>query len=419
VKKNFVYCSILLLIRVIVSAQNYSLPKTILSEKPHSETHFGKTIQDPYRYIENNKDSLTQKWFKENSLKTNKLLNQISGRESIINQLNTIEKRITFNITKLTYSADYIFYLKKNNSDKTAKLYCNDIKAEKEIFLYDPTNYKSESNNNYIITYIKPSWNNKTVALGLSKNGAEIGEIAFLDFESKTILPQIIKNAWPDDLGGINWLPDNSGIIYVNLPVIDPSNKNYILNTESVIYKLGDDPTKHKVILSKQNNPELNIDSADFPVIDKFETTDKYIICYLAGATSYIDYFYAKIDELYSDKINWQPLFKKEDGLQNPSIIGNYLYCLSSNNAPNFKIIKTTIQNPDFRNPEVIVPESITESIRDYVFTKDGLFYSTSKNGVEAKLYYVDNDKNIKSIPLPVKAGTITLETKNKSSVEL
>jgi prolyl oligopeptidase len=393
--------------------------KSILMEKPYSETHFGKTVQDPYRYIENSKDTLVQKWFKDNNLTTNKILSQISGRQLILNQLLAIDKRDSFSITNLTYSENLCFYLKKTEADKVAKLYSKSLVNQEETLLFDPSNYKKTIGNNYIINYINPSWDNKTIALGLSKNGEEIGEIAFLDRTNKILLPEIINNAWPAELGGVNWMLDNSGIVYINIPVIDPNDKNYILNTESVIYKLGDKPEKHKLILSQQNNPELNINSSDFPIINKFDGKDNYVFVDLAGATNYTNYYYAKTEEFYNDKINWKPLFEKEDGLLNAIILGDNVYSLSSKDATNFKIIKTNMQNLDFKNAEVVVPESTTEVINDFVFTKDGLFYATTKNGVEAKLYFVSNDKSIKPIKLPIKAGTLVLETKNKYSSDL
>jgi prolyl oligopeptidase len=369
--------------------------------------------------MENSRDSLVQQWFKQSSINTRATLDKNSGRQLILNQLTTIDKRVTFNIKQLTYLGDYCFYLKKNNNDNNAQLYLKTSKDAEEILLFDPKDYKTESSNTYIINYIKPSWDNRIVALGLSKGGEEIGEIAFLDIASKSLMPQIINHSWPSELGGVNWLPDNSGIIYVHIPVIDPNDKNFILNTESVIYKFTDSTTRHKSILSKQNNADLNIDIADFPIIDKFDSQDKYIMGLLASTSRYINYYYAKKDELSNDQIKWKSLFKKEDDLINPIIINNDFYCLSSKDSPNFKIIKTSVENPDFKNPEIIVKEDKTESISDYVITKDGLFYTTTKNGVEAKLYFVDESKTSRPILLPIKAGTILLETKDKSSAEL
>ncbi|TDE29430.1 prolyl oligopeptidase [Flavobacterium ranwuense] len=387
----------------------------LLPEKQFNEKYFEKNISDPYRYMEKLDDPLVQNWFKQNSLKTRALLDNISGRKEIVDKLLEIESRKSYNITSLNITDDdFFFYLKKTDKDKTGKLYYKKSEKGAENLLFDPVEYKK----GYIINYLKPSWDNKIVALGLSKNGEEIGEIVFLDVSTKTIRPEVLPNAWPAELKGIKWLLDNSGIIYQHIPVIDSNNKNYLLNTESVIYKLGDDPLYHKVVFSKNSNPELAIKPEDFPIICEFTPKDKYILSFLGGASNYYDCFYAKIQDFNKIQIDWKPLFKKEDNIKDQIVIEDSIYCLSSKEASNFKIVKGYITNFDSHKLKTIVPENKNETIDDFVITKDGLFYSTTKNGVEAHLYFVD-DKITKQIVLPIKAGRLSIQIKNKFRSDL
>lgn len=395
-------------------AQNIILP-----EKLFTENYFKKEIDDPYRYMENSSDGLVQNWYKQNSTDTRAILDNISGRKEIINKLLEIESRKSYSVTLLNITDDnHFFYLKKTDKDKTGKLYYKKNKTGIETLLYDPSEYKLGYENEYVINYLKPSWDNKIIALGLSKNGEEIGEIAFLDVSTKAILSEVITHCWPAELKGVKWLSDNSGIIYQHIPIIDPKDKKYLLNTESVIYKLGTNPLNHKIIFSKENNPTINIKPEDFPIVCEFSQKDKYVLGFLGGASNYYDCYYAKTDELNKTKINWKPLFKKEDNIKDQIIINNDIYCLSSENASNFKIIKTKIINSAFQKAEIIVPEFKNESIDDFVITKDGIFYSTTKNGVEAKLYFIANNIT-KQIALPIKAGRLSMQIRSKFSSEL
>jgi prolyl oligopeptidase len=104
--------------------------------------------------------------------------------------------------------------------------------------------------------------------------------------------------------------------------------------------------------------------------------------------------------------------------LKNPIVLNDYVYCLASKNASNFKIIRTKIADPDFANPEIIVPESKDEVIDDYKITSEGLYYSTTKNGVEARLYFVKNSKS-KQLKLPIKAGRILMDAKSKYETDI
>ncbi len=410
--KNFLIFKLIIIyaFSISISAQEKSLMK-----KPVSETYFGKTIVDDFRFLEDSKSEVVHEWFKQNNVKAREVLDNISGRKEFLEQFIEFEKRKTFSVTLLTSTEnDSFFYVKKKEEDKTGKLYYKKSEKEEEILLFDPINYKKESGNIYSISYLKPSWDNKILAVSFTKNGEEIAEVAFFNMETKSMLPEIITHCWPAELAGINWLPDNSGIVYINIPDIDTKSVNYILNTEAVIYKLGDNPTKHKKILSKLNNPEIDIKTADFPIIDEINLKDKYLLGTLSGAAIYTDYYYANIEELNNEKINWKLLFKKEEGILNPIVINNDLYCLSSKNASNFKIIKTSLTNPDFKNAEIIVKENKCESIGDFVITKEGLFYTTTKNGVEAQLYFVGGNSKAKKIVLPIKAGNIRITSNNK-----
>lgn len=396
-----------------LNAQNVALP-----EKQFAENIFGKTINDPYRYVEKFNDSLVQKWFRKNSVATRNVLDNISGRREIVEKLVEIDNRKSYSVTLLNITNDNCYFYLKTTEKDIGKLYFKRSENGPEIMLYDPSDYKFGQKDQYVINYIKPSWNHKVIALGLSKNGEEIGEIAFLDIDTKSIHPEIIPNAWPAELRGIKWLPDNSGIIYQHIPVIDPNNKNYILNTESVVYKLGDNPTNYKIIFSKNCNPTLEIKSEDFPIICEFNQEDKYVLGFLGGASNYYDCYYAKIEELNSNKINWKPLFKKEDYIKDQILINEELFCLSSKNASNFNIIKSNITNFDIKNVTVVVTENKKETIDDFVISKEGLFYSTTKNGVEANLYFISDNKT-KKIELPIQAGRITMQVKSKFQSEL
>ncbi len=82
-------------------------------------------------------------------------------------------------------------------------------------------------------------------------------------------------------------------------------------------------------------------------------------------------------------------------------------------NSPNYKLCKTNAQNPDFKNPDILIQEKENEVFNNYVITKDGIYYTTTKNGVEAKFYFYSNGKEI-PIKLPFTAGNIALRTKGK-----
>src|SRR5690606_28244024 len=118
---------------------------------------------------------------------------------------------------------------------------------------------------------------------------------------------------------------------------------------------------------------------------------------------SFWDAYYAEVEGLKSGKLEWKPLYKKEDKVYSRKVIfkGEEFIYKSGLNAPNYNISATSMETPDFNNPEILVEEKKNEVLNDFVMTSDGIYYTTSKNGVEALLYHLNKDGKSTLIELP------------------
>lgn len=362
-------------------------------------------------------DSTVLKWFKKQSKVSNNTLQKIRGRQELLDRIQDKDTSAVISKIRITYENQY-FYLKKDFLDKAAKLYLRDGFEGKEKLLFDPKNYKPNSVQNFYINYINPSWNGKHIAISISKNDEEISEIIVLNTEDKTINPNVIKNSWASALGGVHWLPDNSGFFYEYIPIIDKSAKDYILNIETILYKLDDNSGKLNVYFSKKNNPELNINSEDFPEIIINNQYDKYIFSDVAGPGPFYDYYYTLAKNIDNTKIDWKPLFKKKDKVKAFEVDGNNMIFLTANKASNYKICKISLTNPNINQPKVLVAEDSIATITDFALTKKGLFFVKTKNGVEAKLYHLEDGKT-REVPIPNSAGFINIISKSPNYNDL
>jgi len=48
-----------------------------------ANTYWGVTYKDPYRWLENFKDSAVVKWFKKQAILTDSVMNRITGRDEL------------------------------------------------------------------------------------------------------------------------------------------------------------------------------------------------------------------------------------------------------------------------------------------------------------------------------------------------
>ena len=374
------------------------------------DVYFSKSIKDPYRYLENLKDPYVLSWLSAQDDLSTATLEQISGRDQLLEKIKIYDEMHTEAIYDLkVLSPEAYYYLKYADNHEANVLYFKaGINAE-EIEIFNSADYRSDTNNTYIINYFQPSWDGKKIAIGFTKNDEEFSEVIIYDLATQYIHKEIIDHCWPSELGGIHWLDDNSGFTYLHIPDIDTTSPNYILDAATVLYRLGTDPKDLHIIFSRKTHPTLNLKPADFPIVNIFGKNQKYMFGRVGGI-GFKDYYYAPTSELQNETVTWKPLFKKQHKVEKFIPYEDTIFFLSAQKASNFSICKTPIDSLDFTTPTEVVPPFQDKIVRDFTITSNGLYYTTTKNGVLANLYVLKHT-SIEEIPLPETAGNITLAT--------
>ena len=400
----------------LVIAQKTNLAPSV----PVTDEYHGIKVVDEYRNLENLKDPATINWMKSQTDYANSIVGKLPYKEYFINERLKFDKRSGYWISDLKITGnDLYFYLKKSAAEKKQKLYYRKGLKGKEQLLYDPETFVStldttpREKNNFNINFISPSWDGRKIAVSMSEDGKESSEVIIIDVASKYIYPQVVTHLEPTSVGQIKWLEDNKSFFYTYFPVIDPNSTEYTKNTEVTFYRLGEDPKKRTNVFSKVNNPELGIDESKFPGIVQFNQNDPYFIGNLGDVDDYTDTFIINRKDFEKGIKSWKPLYYKTDKVYDKKPVGKDVYFISGYNAPNFRLCKTNLENPDFKNPELLIPEKKDEVIQSFEITKDGMYYTTTKNGVESKLYLYKRGKDI-PIKLPFIAGNVNIETKSK-----
>ncbi len=396
---------------MILSCQNEvykpSLPKSMLTV----DSYHNKKIEDPYRNLENLEDSLVISWLKEQDKYASEIIQNIEGADELYNKIKSYDEIEKSDIKNIKISNNKSnFYLRNSKNSKVDFLYYQNYIAKKEELLFKSSDFQFNSENEYLINYFKPDWKDEKIAISLSKPGEDISKIIVLDINSKQILPGVIENAKPSN-GGVQWLPDNSGFVFIQHDNIDPHSDKYLLDSKSVLYKISGRVTNMKEVFSKGNNPEVNLRSEDYPKVILHQDYHKYVFGEIGGSSKYKDTYYASSKELLLDrKINWKPLFKKDDKIKNILIDGDSLIFISNKFNSFGGIYKTSLVHPDFSNPKVLISPKEEVLITDIAITSKGLFFVKFKNGVESKLYHLDKNEK-KEIKLGATYGSIYISS--------
>ena len=122
-----------------LSYAQYKYPTTKTVDS--SDSYFGVTYKDPYRWLENFKDSEVVSWFKQQAELSNSILNKISGRDELIAEWKMLDKLQPPRISARDYENGRIFYRKTMPGQNVSKLYYREGIDGKEQLLFDPTTY--------------------------------------------------------------------------------------------------------------------------------------------------------------------------------------------------------------------------------------------------------------------------------------
>ena len=358
--KRFLFLLLPVLAAMPCRAQlNYPPTRTVEA----SDTYFGQTYHDPYRWLENLKDKNVEAWFKAQAELTDVLLAKIPGRDALAQEWLALDKLKPAAYSTIRYEHGRVFYKKTLGGENVGKLYFRQGWDSAEKLLFDPAIYKAGVTTT--IRSVVPSWDGKYVALGLSSGGAGWSEIRVLDVEQRTPLPESIYPSW----GPIGWMKDNKSVFYDAGKVADIKSMEIELNRKTKVHELGTETATDSDFFSNETNPELGITAKEWPMAAIDESYPGYIIGAVGTVQSEMRTFYAPISELKHKKIKWDVLCKRSDNLvRGRAFYGDYVYAVTHTSAPQYKLVRTSVKHPDWEHAETVIPEgadaiqSITKS---------------------------------------------------------
>ncbi len=380
------------------------------ARSPVVEEYYGKTVSDPFRAMEDLDNPLVREWIREESEYSRSVLERISGRKALVQKMQEFDRRRSSKVYSLSITDnDRYFYLKQTPSDETGRLFFRDGFAGKESLLFDARHYFSQSNLEYVISAISPSDDGARVAISVSANGSENNILLVMEVASKKLLPEKIDRC---RFASPSWLPDGSGFLYNRLREVKDPRQNPQYDSSTLLHMVGTDPSLDREIFSRATNPELNIRSEDIPAVT-CENKSGFMFATVSNVDPRLTLYCAPTAELTAKKINWKPLLRPENDVHDFAVTDTDLYLYTAKNAPRFKVIKTSLKNPDIVHAETVVPEEREAMLTAFCLTSDALYYTQSLNGVEARMFRKERSSGkVSELPLPFRAGTIHMTAK-------
>jgi prolyl oligopeptidase len=360
-----------------------------------SDNYFGKTIVDPYRYMENLDDPQVQAWIKSQADYAQQVLHAIPGRDRLLARIQELDQGSPYRFSLVhRWPSGDLHYMKRLASENTAKLYFHNAKSNQDRMLIDPDRF-AENGQHCSIEFAEPSPDERYVAYGIASAGSEQTTLHIYDLQTSKDLPETIDRVEAEYLVP-RWLPDSSGFAYGRRRKLPPDAPATEVDkqTRSLLHRLRTDPDADSLLLAMGVSPAIPLSETDFPAIN-IAFGSHFIVAQIKhGDDVLLTLYAAPLASLTSANIPWKKICDISDGVEEYAVHGDEIYLRTSSAAPRYRIVAAPLSDPDFSHVKMIVPQTaiVISAMRT---ARDALYVSLLDAGLNrvARLPYDSPDK--------------------------
>jgi len=358
-------------------AQDHGPPPTPVH--PVTDTLFGTVVVDPYRWLEDTRDSAVVRWFHAQQDYTQRVLDRIPGRAAMaarMRELTGAEQTVG----QVWMGGDKVFYLQRRPGEDVSKLYVRDGLGAPERLLVDPEDLRKPGGPPWAIDYFAPSWDGKYVAYGVSEGGSERGALRVVDVGSGRILPDSITRT---QYAGVSWAPDGRSFFYNRLRELPPDTPEAERerNSRAYLHVVGQPDSSDVALIGTGVSPELEIGEDDYPYVVTFPGSEWAFAELVHGVAFELTVYVAPLAAVRDGTASWRPLVEVADSVSQIAPHGDDVYLMAHAGAPRYRVLRTSLPAPDVAQAEVVVPEG-EAVVRAIAAAEDGLYVQLLDGGV-------------------------------------
>jgi prolyl oligopeptidase len=337
----------------VIGASQSGPPSTPVREV--KEDYFGTTVVDPYRWLEKTSDAEVKNWMKAQNDYTQSVLAKIPGRAKMLERIRALDNA-GINVSSLQVWGGRYFYLKTEPGSDNRKLCVRDSVSAPERVLVDPEKLTTPEGKHYSLDYFQPSLDGKYVGYGISPGGSEASVLHIIESATARVLPDSIDRA---QFGQPTWLPDGNSFFYTRQQKMAADSPPTAIYQKLRVYRhtLGVDPEIEAAVFGYDVSPNVKVLEDDFPFLQYSPGAAKYLLgAVVHGVKREMDMYVAPFDSGVSSKTSWKKVVDENDQVIFGDIHEEYVYLLSHKDASRFKVLRTSLANPDAAHATVVVP---------------------------------------------------------------
>ncbi|SMG34542.1 prolyl oligopeptidase family serine peptidase [Sphingobacterium psychroaquaticum] len=357
-------------------------PKT--EKIDQKDVYFGTTVEDPYRWLEDDLSANTKAWVTAQNEVTQDYLGQIPYRDAIQKRLESL-----WNYAKETApfkEGDFTYFYKNDGLQNQYVLYRKKGDTGTEEVFLDPNKFSEDGTTS--LADISFSKDGSLVAYQLSEGGSDWRKVIILNAADKSVVGDTLVDV---KFSGLAW-KGNEGIYYSSY---DKPKEGSALSAMT---------DQHKLYFHKLNTPQQD-DQLIFGGATKprryvgagLTEDERFLVVSAANATSGNELY---VKDLTNPAADFVAVVDNMD--KNHSIIdneGSKLFIYTELNAPNGRVVTTDFAQPQPANWTDLIKE--TDQVLSASIGGGKIFANYLKDATSLVKQYSRDGKMEREIELP------------------
>jgi prolyl oligopeptidase len=358
---------------------NVKYPQTKKGETV--DQYFDTKVNDPYRWLEDDKSAETAAWVKAENEVTYDYLSKIPFRAALKDRLQKL-----WNYEKIgspSTEGSFSYFFKNNGLQNQSVLYRKDASGKEEIFL-DPNTFSKDGTTS--LGEMDFSKDGSKMAYSISEGGSDWRKVIIMDALSKKVIEDTLVDV---KFSGLSW-QGNEGFYYSSYD--KPKGSQLSAKTDQhklYFHKLGTSQKEDQVIFGADQKRRY--------VGGGVTDDDNYLIITASTSTYGNELYFKDLTQPNSPIVTIVDNFNSDNNVIENE--GSKLYIETDLKAPNKRIVTVDVSNPKPENWKDFIPE--TENVLS-PSTCGGFFFANyMKDAVSVVLQYDYSGKLVREIQLP------------------
>lgn len=325
-------------------------PLEAIAVGPYPETkkadqvddYFGKQVNDPYRWLEDDNSDETKAWVKAQNALTFKYLDNIPFKSKIKSRLEKL-----WNYEKVSApfkEGDNYYFYKNDGLQNQYVLYTqSSLDATPEVFL-DPNTFSADGTVSMAGFYVSKDAN--YAAYQIQRSGSDWREIHVMEIEGKKKLADTIK--WVK-FSGVSWYKD--GFYYSRYDEPKEGDELKGANQFQKVYyhKVGTNQSEDQLVYQDTKNAQRGFSAG-------VSDDERFMMIYGWESTSGNTLMIKDLEKPNSDFITIIDNFDNDHGIVGTD--GDNIYIQTTLDAPNQRLVVVNAANPQVENWKDVLPET-------------------------------------------------------------